>query len=86
MDVRIIWELYRLYLCRLFSNLRLFSTLLTDREDFIPRGGEPMNVYDLLSLIFMAVIAFVAIADYIERKAKSKRRPRSKDKRRLNKN
>ena len=42
-----------------------------------------MNVYDLLSLIFMGAIAFVAIADYIERRAKNKRRPCRKAKRRL---
>ena len=42
-----------------------------------------MNVYDLLNLIFMGAIAFVAIADYIERRAKNKRRTHRKVKRRL---
>ena len=42
-----------------------------------------MNVCYLLDSIFMAAIAFVAVADYIEKKIKNKRRPRSKDKRRL---
>ena len=78
MSMRIIWELYR----RTFAGY--FLSPFT-RKDFIPRGGESMNVYDLLSLFFMGAIAFVAIADYIERKAKNKRRPRRKVTRRLRK-
>jgi len=37
-----------------------------------------MFVWDLLNLIFMGLIAFVAIADYIENKVKNKRRPNNR--------
>jgi len=38
-----------------------------------------MHVCNLLDLIFMGIVAFVALAEYIEKKIKSKRRPRDKD-------
>ena len=38
-----------------------------------------MYVCNLLDLIFMGAIAFVAVADYIEKKIKNKRRPDDKD-------
>jgi len=41
-----------------------------------------INVCNLLNLIFVGIMAYVALADHIERKVKDKRRPSAKGKRR----